>query len=147
MEDRDSLAGHRRISFASQNHVRTIEGNVRFLKDNQGQSYGGLNIIYCGDFRQLESCNESETRIYESFLHQFEGLINCYIELNSLHRFKDDPVWGVLLRRFRNGKLTEVDIDAINTRVIGPRLPIPPGTQYATFRNKDRVASTTLSSS
>ena len=42
--------------------------------------------------------------------------INCYWELNGMHRF--EPIGGAILRCIREGLATEDDFDIINTRVI-----------------------------
>ena len=71
---------------------------------------------------------------------EFHGVVNCYLELNGMHRFREDMQWGHLLRRFREGKLTESDIDSINERHVYDDSMIPQDIRYATYRNKDRAA-------
>lgn len=57
-----------------------------------------------------------------------------------MHRFKDDPEWGQLLLRFRNGEVTEEDIDRINERIISLFTQLPDDIKYACFFNRDRDA-------
>ena len=74
---------------------------------------------------------------------QFHNYINCYLELAGMHRFNTDHDWGLILMRFRNGELTEQDIDTINQRCIQNDVDIPADIQYATYSNKDRAAINT----
>jgi hypothetical protein len=55
-----------------------------------------------------------------------------------MHRFKHDPAWGKLLRRFRNGTVTIEDIRFINQRVVTKDTKIPNDIRYATYFNRDR---------
>jgi hypothetical protein len=70
--------------------------------------------------------------------------MNCYIELNGQHRFNQDPEWGEILQRFRNGEPNASDIILINQRHIKPKKHIiPTDIKYATYRNRDRDAINT----
>jgi hypothetical protein len=55
-----------------------------------------------------------------------------------MHRFKQDPEWGELLLRFRDGNMTETDLQKINERVVNPATVLPEDIKYATFFNRDR---------
>jgi hypothetical protein len=55
-----------------------------------------------------------------------------------MHRFKLDPEWGELLLRFRDGNVTETDLQKINERVVHPAAKLPEDIKYATFFNRDR---------
>ena len=70
-------------------------------------------------------------------------MINCYIELKGQHRFKNDPQWGLLLTRYRDGALTVEDIDKINSRLINEDTVIPDNISYATYTNIDRASINT----
>ena len=71
-------------------------------------------------------------------------MVNCYLELNGMHQFSNDVTWGELLRRLRNGTLTEDDIDTINTRVVDENgLSLPHDIRYASYRNIDRLSINT----
>jgi hypothetical protein len=60
------------------------------------------------------------------------------MELLGMHRFRDDPEWGQLLLRFRNGEPHINDINKINTRVIKNQEILPYDVKYATYLNKNR---------
>ena len=66
-------------------------------------------------------------------------MVNSYIELQGMHRFRDDPQWGWMLKRFREGKPTEADINLLNEAcVVEHDTDLPPGIKYAAYNNKDR---------
>jgi hypothetical protein len=130
------------ISFASKEDIVKLQKHVCYLKDNR-KPYGDIDVIFCGDMRQLEPVNQYATKIYEDQFMEFHGRINCYIELQGQHRFKNDQEWGLLLTRYRDGKLTEEDIDIINSRVITTEAQIPHDISYATYTNVDRASINT----
>ena len=88
------------VSFASKEDIEKLETRVRHLKDNRNKHYGNIDVIFCGDMRQLEPVTKSAIKIQDEQFTEFHGMINCYIELTGQHRFKDDPEWGLLLTRY-----------------------------------------------
>ena len=135
------------VSFASKHEFIRLHKNLRRLKQQLHLPYGGLDIIFSGDFRQLEPCGkEKKKAVYKEECQEFEDWVNCYLELKGMHRFKDDKAWGRLLLRFRNGEVTIEDIEMINKRVVvnGRTVedgePIPDDIKYATYFNRDRDA-------
>ena len=81
--------------------------------------------------------------MYEQECPIFKTSINCFIVLKGLHRFKQDLEWGKLLYRFRNGEVTEEDIDFINSRIVDINTKLPSNIKYATYYNRDRDAINT----
>ena len=75
-------------------------------------------------------------------LQQFGKTINCAIFLDNSHRFKDDPVYGLILARMRMGEDTVDDRREINKRVIGTHsVTLPenaPDVCYACPTNQER---------
>ena len=116
---------------------------MRNLKQNQTKPFGGINIVFSGDMRQLEPVGENKKPVYEQECPIFKNSINCFIELKGLHRFKQDLEWGKLLYRFRNGEVTEEDIDTINNQVVHTNTELPSNIKYATYYNRDRDAINT----
>ena len=85
------------------------------------------------------------TPLYRDNIVQFRA-INRAVFLNRSHRFKEDPVFGEILRRFRNGDITEDDILFINSRYIVNKevtLPEPSKLRYACATNEERNAIST----
>ena len=104
--------------------------------------YSGINVILSGDMRQLEAFQGEP--LYSYYIREFHEFVNCYIELDALHRFKDDIEFGLLLRRWRNGELTVDDLELLNREcLLWPGTVLPEGIQYATYYNRDRAAINT----
>ena len=99
--------------------------------------------VFVGAMRQLEPCKASMGKLSDEFTFEWHGMINCYLELNGLHRFKNDLEWGRIMMRFRSGLLTHEDIDKINKCVIKDENDLPPDIRYATYTNLDRSAINT----
>lgn len=131
------------ISFADHKVIEKIHKILCRLKDNREAKYGGLNIVFAGDFRQLEPVGPGRWPLYKKNCTEFIDFINCFIELNGLHRFKNDLEWGRLLHRLRNGEATRDDIELINTRVVKSALELPSDIRYACYMNRDRDAINT----
>jgi hypothetical protein len=74
----------------------------------------------------------------------FQRLINCYVELDGQHRFKDDAKWGEVLTRYRKGELTSEDLDYINERVVPSNEKLPEGIQFAVHENQDKDRLNTI---
>ena len=127
------------ISFASKDDFKELHNKLRQLKQCPHLPYGGLNIIFAGDFRQLEPVGMGKKPVYTEDCPEFKDWVNCFIELHGMHRFKDDPEWGYLLFRFRDGEMTLADIDTINERrVVDSQTDIPNDIKYSTYFNRDR---------
>ena len=72
--------------------------------------------------------------------------VNCYIELNGMHRFKRDVRWGKLLLRMWNGELTMEDVEFIYTKVVtvDKSRHLPKDLRYTTYFNRDRDVINTV---
>ena len=125
------------ISFASKKDLEKIHRVLRKLRQQLHLPYGGLSIIFSGDMRQLEPVGDKKP-VYQENCPEFKDWVNCFIELDGLHRFKDDKKWGELLFRFRDGNATPEDINEINERVVKEDTHLPGDIRYATYRNCDR---------
>ena len=129
-------------SFAPPAMYRKIEQNCRDLMPYHKKflSYGGLNVVYAGDFSQLEP--PCQPTVYGGKeCPAFHSKLNSFIELNGQHRYSEDPEWGRLLSRFRAGKPTLEDIRKINDEcLVSPSNPAPLNVQMAVHRNANRDA-------
>ncbi len=106
------------VSFMSTREVEILDERLRTLLRRYNSLYGGLNILFCGGFRQLEPVSGNPLYSPKHCDKKWINSINSYIELFGLWRFKDDPDWGHILSRIRNDLLTMHDIDEINKCVI-----------------------------
>ena len=56
--------------------------------------------------------------MYTEDCPEFKDWVNGFLELNGMHRFKDDPHSGQFLLQSRVGLLTREDIDMSNERCV-----------------------------
>ncbi len=132
-------------SFASADQVNKLEKHACQLKNAAFHHYGGLNVVFAGDFSQLEPpCREP---LYSSKCKPcpaFHGLLNAFIELDGSHRFRDDSKYGEIMLRFREGKVSKEDVQFINEHCVINSSHLPEGNvPVAVFRNKNRDAINT----
>ena len=88
------------ISFACKKDFAKLHRQLRKLKQQLHKPYGGLDIIFSGDMRQLEPVGRGKKAVYKENCPEFKDWVNCFIELNGLHRFKDDPNWAYYCHDF-----------------------------------------------
>jgi hypothetical protein len=131
------------ISFADKHVLRTLHKNLSKLKQQLNAKYGGINIVFSGDMRQMEPVGSNIKALYRDDVPEFKDWINCYFELGGIHRFKNDPQWGAILLRMRNGTVTLADIRNINRHILARRHKLPENIRYATYYNVDRDAINT----
>ena len=129
------------ISFAGKKIFVQIHKNLQHLRQCLGLPYGGINIVFSGDLRQLEPIGIDAKPVYTEDCPEFKDWVNCYIELHGMHRFKDDLPFGLLLFRFRDGEVTLDDIRELNEQhVVTPDTILPHDIKYVTYQNRDRDA-------
>ena len=127
------------ISFMTVSQLIKTDKQMRLLKKCT-QLYGKCHIIFAGDFHQLQPIGG--TALFAADTVQF-GAINKAIFLNITWRYKDDPEFGDIMRRFRNGHVTEQDIDRLNSRYIeNDNVNLPPVNEmrFACSNNQERNA-------
>ena len=131
------------VSFFKAGDIKKLNSQLQRLMGNT-QPYGGISIVFSGDFHQLKPiCNEAEV-LYSgsSAATAWENTINCAIFLDNSHRFVNDPQYGEILARMRMGEDTTEDREEINKRVIGRNKVKPPRNDpnvcYACPTNKGR---------
>jgi hypothetical protein len=56
--------------------------------------------------------------LFKDFQQWYEW-VNCFLGLNSNHRFSANPRWGEILQRCRSKGPNKEDVSLINTRVVG----------------------------
>ena len=135
------------ISFASPKDILNLHEKLHQLKQVSGtEKYGGLHVIFTGDFSQLELVNGIPLYRQPDFV-PWHAWVNCYIELTDQHHFKEDLVFGNVMKHIREGRPTLADIAYLNTCIVddnhptAPRLnDLPHDMAYAVYQNTDRVA-------
>ena len=129
------------ISFACD--ISKIDKYLRTLKQKSDNKFGDCHIVFAGDLRQLEPVGSMKKPLHEDTCPEFSQWIKCYLELEGMHRLKNDNAWGLLLKRVRDGAVTKADIEKINERVEIDESQFPSNMRYATYQNKDRDAINT----
>jgi len=132
------------ISFSNRSEIEKADVNLRALKENDNYKFGGVDVVFAGDFTQLTPVQGKPIYLEKDFII-WDEWVHTFLELRTNHRFTKDPVWGQTLSRFRKDGPTEQDIQRINSRVInipkGPKeIDIPKNVTYATKTNVDRMA-------
>ena len=135
------------ISFFKVEDIQKLDRQLKKLTGRYDAPYGGVSIVFSGDFHQLQPVCKTDEILYSGSAGAtaWENTINCAIFLENSHRFKDDPEYGEILGRMRMGKDTREDREKINTRVIGTNdveLPTDPNACYACPINKERNSIT-----
>ena len=132
------------VSFASKESLILLDRKLRELKRQPDLRFGGIHVVFAGDFSQLAPPGGTPLYKHEHFII-WNDWIHTFFELRTNHRFHDDPAWGQLLADFRDEGPSRAQVDLINTRVIGsdegPREDeLPADAAYATTKNLDRMA-------
>ena len=128
---------------ASAKDVRIIHEKLSKLMERPHSKYGGLHIVFSGDFRQLEPVRASSATLYRAKnCTEWHQWINSHIMLDGRWRFRDDPGWGNVMMNCWKGTVTDEDFDNVDSRMIGsPNRPtlndIPKNCHYAVYSNKD----------
>lgn len=128
------------VSFFSSKDLQKLDKHLRLLTGNRAKLYGGLHVIFVGDFFQLDPVSGQPIYGPDNYIH-WKQAINACVFLDGSHRFKDDPKWGEIMTRLRMGESTKEDICTINSRVLGKNLAIPVESDdvcYACTTNKQR---------
>ena len=105
-----------------------LDKHLIFLRNevygNESQVFGGLHILMCGDFFQLNPVRP--VYIYNRSENALWNLTNSVIFLKGPnHRFKNDLKWRELFDRMRPGLMINKDHAFLDTRVLGPNLRLP----------------------
>jgi hypothetical protein len=104
------------ISFCKGKELEDLDRSLKIVKEEPNLVYGGVHMIFCGDFHQLPPVGEGS--IWEDYRVLWHAVINSFIELEGKWRFKEDKEWGEILGRLRMSTSTDQDIAVINSRVI-----------------------------
>jgi hypothetical protein len=79
---------------------RTLDKKLKDI-ENRNQPFGGISTIFAGDFQQLEpvGSNDKELLLSSKSSGHWDKCINAIIILDNDHCFKDDPLYGKMLKR------------------------------------------------
>ena len=116
------------ISFMNDQQLLSLNERLQQIKDDHSKPYGGMSIIFAGDFRQLLPGNATNKTVLFSTANSrhFENTLNVALILENEHRFKDCPEYGKLLKEFWYNDLSLNAKTWINKRVVrGNKMKLP----------------------
>eukprot|EP00978_Attheya_sp_CCMP212_P016903 scaffold44613_cov37-Attheya_sp.AAC.2 len=88
------------ISFCKAYKLGSIDKSLRIVKQEPDLTYGGVHVIFSGDFHQLPPIGKAAIPIWHNYLALWHGVLNSFVELKGKWRFvADDPEW--VLERLR----------------------------------------------
>jgi hypothetical protein len=129
-----------------------MDDRLRLLKEQPDRSFGGVNMIFCGDFYQLPPVKSGPIYPHRNDPKKIPSLktvngrerwakcLTDVIELKQNHR-QQDPEWATALEHFRINQPTKADIELVSKRYMytpGNFLTPPPSTLTAVPDNKMR---------
>ena len=126
------------ISMLKPSELKTLNQNLNWLMDKPGFKYGGIDVAFMGDFRQLPPVGFKP--IYDAKSTEFVTYVNCYIELDGMYRFRHDMEWGYSCLRFRDGCPLPKDFNKINGRIVTDDKCLPADVRAACKKNDEREA-------
>jgi hypothetical protein len=106
------------ISFCQAKELEQLDRSLKHVKEEPNLTFGGVHVIFCGDFHQLPPVGPRGCIIWEHERLLWHSVLNSFVELRGTWRFLDDPEWGEILGRFRMSTQTQEDINVVNQRVI-----------------------------
>jgi hypothetical protein len=102
-------------------HLHNNLGNAR---RTQAEKFGGVNVIFIGDFLQIPSVSNLHLYIDKpsnwELGHQLWRSLNAVVLLSEQMRQSEDPEFAAALRRIRIHQPTSEDIELLNSRVCAP---------------------------
>ena len=120
-----------------------LHNNLGAAKSSRDVYFGGVNVIFMGDFLQLSTVSQLDVYVDKpskwAYGHQLWRSINVVVLLTEQMRQSDDPEWAAALRRIRLHVPTAEDIEMLNSRVGAP-LECPGSIPVVIRRHKLRNA-------
>ena len=112
------------ISMMDCKNMEDLNITLGSKKSCRDSYFGGVNVIFMGDFLQLPTVSHYDLYIdkpskYEWGHHLWRSL-NAVVNLTEQMRQSDDPEFAAALRRIRLHQPTPNDIELLNSRVCAP---------------------------
>lgn len=121
------------ISMLHDFRLDMVDEMVRHVRDNQ-ESFGGLQVVLCGDFFQLPPVNRKDSRqgsfITSSKVWRQGNFEVCYLQ--KQYRQSQDQDYADILNGIRKGVLARSQLDALQARAQAVDDPFATKTQLLT---------------
>jgi len=114
------------VSMMDTDVIASISTKLGTAKSLPSEKFGGVNLIFMGDFLQLPTVSSRDLYVDNAKTrtrHDIWRSLNAVVILRHQVRQAGDPRYAQLLHRLRFHQPTDDDIDLLNTRV---GIPIPP---------------------
>lgn len=130
------------VSMLSEKLLIILDKIAKSLKRNQ-KPFGGMQIIFAGDFHQLPPIGDEDDPSSMNFCFEadiWKELFPNQIELKTIFRQKD-PIYQKILSQIRNGKITTSSVKILNTylRKPDPTMLIQPPILMAKRKHVDII--------
>lgn len=119
------------VSLLGQELLAEIDEGLRFAKEKHDTLFGGMHVIFSGDFYQyppvratplyspiLPYGGQTDAEICKRLGRISWKSVNVVVSLTEQHRMKGDTAYGDAVQRLRTRECTIEDLDLFNSRVI-----------------------------
>lgn len=106
------------VSMLHRNQLDSVNRVLKFFKEDE-RAFGGIQVIFSGDFYQLPPIGNDEESSRQKFAFMSDAWLEadpiiCY--LTEQHRQSQNAL-NVILNEIRNGEVTEKSIDLLESRI------------------------------
>ena len=113
------------VSMLSCQTIVALNAQLMKIKNRPSSIFGGVNIIFFGDFLQFPAVSRLDLYIYcpqsqYALGHHLWRSLNVGVILHQQMRQAEDPEYAALLQRVRHRVPSEDDIARLNARVCAP---------------------------
>lgn len=148
------------VSMISLQHLYTISTQLQLGKDQKTMPFGGVNMIFAGDFGQLEPVKgaslfstsygthtefgsnslEQECTLGKALWHQVNTVVILNQNMRQTLQTKEDAQLRKVLKNIRMGRCTDEDLDFLNS-IMAINTNIPKQFSRAEFKYRSIITS------
>jgi len=91
----------------------------RRIRKNPGEPFGGIQVVFSGDFYQLPPVGSNDSPETSAFCFEspyWENTFHRYVQLTTIFR-QTDPVYTKLLNQVRTGRISKSSCEHLRNRV------------------------------
>lgn len=129
------------ISMADYEYINTLNSVAQFVRKDTRKSFGGIQIVFCGDFYQLGPVQKNKTTkfLFEDLI--WDRIIDQSVHLTQVYR-QSKSEFVDILHRIRVGDVDDAIIKRINEtskHVLKNENGIEPTTLFCRNMDVDRI--------
>jgi hypothetical protein len=128
------------ISFATQTTLKQLSKRLQRLTESPHLPYGKIPILFLGDFCQLDGIG-GEPIFHGGPSPLWHLCLTHMVELDGMHRYKDDPVFGRAMAQARDGNDSDLRKILRTREIYDNNLTVPQNltARYAVHTNRKRA--------